>query len=131
VAARRAVTEAHSREVALAAARETLSEFALLFGTVGVAEEETFDSAASRLQELLSAEATRLDGRLALRRRSNELLTTIRNSVTRRGEIDAEIASYQQLWHRTDSALQRAQTLRQHGISIRNAVDTVRSAINT
>ena len=129
VAARRAVTEAHSRDVALAAARETLSEFALSLGTVGVAEDETFHSAASRLQDLLSAEITRLKGRLALRRRGNDLLTTIQNNMTRRSEIDATIAGYQQLWQRTDEALQRAQALRQQGISIRKAVDTVRSAI--
>ena len=40
VAARRAVSEAHSRDVALAAARETLNEFALTLGTAEVAEEE-------------------------------------------------------------------------------------------
>ena len=129
VAARRAVSEAHSRDVALAAARETLSEFALSLGTVGVAEEETFGSAESRLEDLLSAETTGLEGRLALQRRGNDLLATIRNNLTRRGEIDAAIAGYQQMWQRADKALQRAQALRQQGISIRNAVDAVRSAI--
>ena len=129
VAARRAVTEAHSRDVASSAARETLSEFALSLGTVGVAEEETFGSAASRLEDLLSGETTRLEGRLALRRSGNDLLSTIRNNLTRRGEIDAAIAAYQRMWQRADRALQRAQALRQQGISIHRAVDAVRSAI--
>ena len=129
MAARRAVSKAYSRDVALAAARETLNEFALSLGTVGIAEEETFDSAASRLQDLLSAETTRLEGRLALRRRANDLLLTIQINITRRGEIDAEIVNYQQLWQRANGALQRAQVLRKHGISIRKAVDKVRSSI--
>ncbi|WP_428102951.1 AAA family ATPase [Candidatus Rariloculus sp.] len=129
VAARRAVSKAHSRDAALAAARETLSEFALSLATVGVADEETFGSAAARLEDLLSGETTRLDGRLALRRKGNDLLTTIQNNMTRRGEIDAAIAGYQHMRQRADKALRRAQALRQQGISIRNAVDTVRSAI--
>ena len=129
VAARRAVSEAHSRDVALAAARETLSESALSLGTVGIAEEETFDSAASRLEDLLSAETTRLNGRLALRRKAGDLLATIRNDLTRRNEINLEIARYQRLLQRTGSALTRAQALLRQGISIRNAVDAVRSTI--
>ena len=129
VAARRAVSKAHSRDVELAAARETLGEFALSLGTVGVADEETFGSAVSRLQDLLSRETTRLAGRLALRRKGNDLLTTIQKNITRRREIDAAIAGYQHVRRRADTALQRAQALRQQGLSVRNAVDTVRSAI--
>ena len=129
VAVRRAVTETHSRNLALAAARETLSEFALSLGRAGVAEEETFNSVVSRLQNLFSAETTRLERRLALRRRGNDLLTTIQSDMTRRSEIDAAIADYQQLWERTNKVLQRAQALRRQGLAIRNAVDTVRSAV--
>ena len=129
VAAQRAVSEARSHDVALAAARETLSEFALSLKTVGVAEEETFDFAAARLEDSLLGETTRLEDRLAHRRRGNDLLSTIRNNLTRRGEIDAAIAGYQEMGQRADNALQRAQALRQQGISIRNAVDAVRSAI--
>ena len=129
VAARRAITEAHSRDIALVAARETLSEFALSLGTVGVAEEETLGSAASRFEDLLSVESTRLEGRLALRRRGNDLLSTIRKNLTLRGEIYAAIAGYQRMWRRADKALRRAQAIREQGISIRNSVDAVRSAI--
>ena len=107
VAARRALSEAHSRDVSLAAARETLSEFALALGTVGVAEEETFGSAVSRLEDLLLVESTRLEKRLALRRRGNDLLATIRRDVARRAEIDVAIAGYDQRWQRTDRALRR------------------------
>ena len=129
VAARRAVSEAHSRDVALAAARETLNEFALTLGTVEVADEETFESAASRLDDLLSGESTRLQQRLTLRRRGNDLLATIKSSVARRAEIESTIARYEEMWQRTDDALKRAQALREQGISIREAVYRVRSSI--
>ena len=129
VAARRAVREAHSRDVALVEAREMLNEFALALGTVGVAEEEPINSAASRLENLLRDEWMRLEERLNLRRRANDLLGTIHSNMARRAEIDSLLAGYQQMWQRADEALQRAQTLREQGISIRKAVDTVRSDI--
>ena len=109
VAARRAVSDAHIRDVALVAARETLDEFALSLDTEGVAEEETFDSAASRLEDLLSAETARLETRFALRRKANELLPAIQDNFMRRGQVDAEIDNYQQLWQRADKALKHAQ----------------------
>ena len=129
VAARRAVSEAHSRDVALAAASETLNEFALKLGAVEVAEEETFDSAASRLEDFLSGESTRLQRRLTLRRRGNDLVATIKSNMARRAEIESTIARYEDMWQRADGALQRAQALREQGISIRIAVDKVRSSI--
>ena len=129
VTARRAVSETHSRDVALAAARETLNEFALTLGTVEIAEEETFESAASRLEDLLSGESTRLQERLTLRRRGNDLLATIKSNMVRRAEIEATIAHYEELWQRADDALQRAQALREQGMAIRKAVETVRSSI--
>ena len=129
VTARRAVSETHSRDVALAAARETLNEFALTLGTVEIAEEETFESAASRLEDLLSGESTRLQERLTLRRRGNDLLATIKSNMVRRAEIEATIAHYEELRQRADDALQRAQALREQGMAIRKAVETVRSSI--
>ena len=129
VAARRAVSETHSRDVALAAARETLNEFALTLGTVEIAEEETFESAASRLEDLLSGESTRLQERLTLRRRGNDLVATINSNSARRAEIASTIVHYKELWQRADDALRRGQALREQGISIRKAVDTIRSSI--
>src|SRR4029077_20834901 len=57
VAARRVVSEAQSRHVTLAAARETLSTFALSIGATVLAEGESFEAASSRLDELLAAQA--------------------------------------------------------------------------
>ena len=129
IAARRAISEAHSRNVALEAARQTMSEFALALGTDAVQDDETFDSASSRFEKLLLAETTRLERRLALRRSAKELITTIQNNLTRRDEIDEAITGYRKLLVCADTALNRAQTLRRQGISIRKAVDTVRTAI--
>ena len=129
VAARRAISEVHARDVALAAARETLSEFAIALGTVGVADEETFGSAASRLDKLLSGERARLERRLAQRRRGSDLLATISSQLARRADIDSAIADYERRWRRADGGLRRAQALREQGISIRKAVDTLRSGI--
>ena len=129
VAARRAVSETHSRNIPLAAARETLNEFALTLGTVEIVEEETFESAASRLEDLLSGESTRLQERITLRRRGNDLVATINSNLARRAEIESTIAHYKKLWQRADDALRRGQALREQGIAIRKAVDTIRSSI--
>ena len=129
VAARRAVSETHSRDVALAAARETLSEFALTLRSVEIAEEETFESAASRLEDLLSNETTRLQECFTQRRRGNDLVAAIKSNSVRRAEIASTIAHYEELWQRADDALRRGQVLRDQGISIRKAVDTIRSSI--
>ena len=129
IAARRAVSGAHSRNVALAVARETLSEFALALGTDGVEDDETFFSALSRFEKLLSVETSRLERRLALRRTTNELVTDIQNNLTRRDEIDSAIGDHKKMLQRADTALKRLQRLRHQGNAIRKAVDTVRTAI--
>ena len=129
IAARRSVSERHSRDIALAAARETLNEFALTLGIDEIAEEETFESAASRLESFLSSETLQLEERLALRRKGFDLVATINSNLARRAEIETTIAHYKELWQLADDALQRGQTLREHGNSIRKAVDRVRSSI--
>ena len=129
IAARRAVSERHSRDIALAAVRETLNEFALTLGTAEIAEEETFEAAASRLESFLSSETTQLQERLTLRRKGIDLVATINSNSARRAEIETTIAHYKKLWQLADDALQRGQTLREHGNTIRKAVERVRSSI--
>jgi DNA repair protein SbcC/Rad50 len=129
VAMLRLISEAQSRSVALAAARETLSEFAMGLGITSVTENETFQNAASRLEEIFTDESKRLEGRVALRRRGDDLVSTIKPEMARRTEIKTAIFNYMQAWQRADRALQRAQLLREQGISVRNAVDEVRSGI--
>ena len=129
VAARRAVSEAHSRNVALAAARDTLSEFARSIEAPGLEDDESFEVAVVRLESLLAAGATNLEQRVAMRRKGADHIATIRTAISRRREVDQRIAADLASWQHADRALARAQVLRDQGNAIRNAVDTVRSAI--
>lgn len=129
IEARRAVSEANSRNISLAAARETLSEFAFTLKTEPVEDSETLLSASLRLEKLLSFEASRFERRLVLRRKSVELLTTIQDNLIRRDDFDAAISGYRKKLQRVESALDRAQLLRRQGINIRKAVDSVRTTI--
>lgn len=129
VAARRAVSEAQSRNVALAAARGTLSDFARSIGAPGLEEDESFEAAVVRLESLLAAGATQLEQRLAMRRKGADHVATIRTAMSRRAEVDQRIEADLASWQHADQALARAQVLRDQGNAIRNAVDNVRSAI--
>lgn len=129
IAARRAVSETQSRHVSLAAARETLSAFALSIGTTALDEGESFQAGASRLEELLSTHVARLERRLSMRRSGAAHLDNIRSAMTRRQEIDTQISSDSASWKSADQALEQAQGLRDQGPAIRSAVDKIRSAI--
>jgi exonuclease SbcC len=129
IAARRAVSVAQSRHVSLAAARETLSDFALSIEAPAPQDGESFQAAALRLEALLAAQATRLEQRLAMRRTGANLIETIRSALTRRFEASTRVATDHASWQRSDEALGRAQQLRDEGNAIRNTVDIVRSAI--
>lgn len=129
VAVRRAVSEAEARHVSLASARETLNDFSIAIGVLALGEDESFEAAATRLYIFLEAQATRLEARLAAQRRGAELIATIGLAVTRRKEADERISTDSASWQHAESALGRAQALREDGNAIRSAVDKVRSAI--
>jgi DNA repair protein SbcC/Rad50 len=129
IAARRAVSEAQALDLSLAAARETITDFALSVRAPALDEDESFEAAAARLDALLAAQATRLQERVSMRRKGSDHIATIRSAVTRRKEADAQISVDYAAWQRTDQALGRAQALRDQGNAIRSAVDKVRSAI--
>lgn len=129
VTARRAVSEVQSRHVSLAAARETLTSFSLSIGSSPLAEGESFQAAASRIDERLSAQALRLVDRLSMQRKCTGHIASIRSAITRREEVDAQISIDSASWGRVDRDLNAAQALRDQGLGVRNAVDRVRSAI--
>lgn len=129
IAARRAVSAAQSRSVSLAAARETLSQFAGVLGTGPVGEGEQPEDAAVRIEATLAVEATRLETRLAARRDGLQALARARTAFDRRGEIDRTIAEQENAVNGVKAALARAQSVRDQGIKVRNAVDAVRSSI--
>lgn len=129
VAVRRAVSEAQSRHVSLAAAREILTSFATSAGEMGVAEGESFDAAVARISERLGAQTSHLQQRVSQRRDSLNKITAIRLNIQKRHDADAQISTDFTAWQEADSSLERAQSLRDQGIAVRNAVDHVRSAI--
>jgi len=129
VAARRAVSETQSRGITLAAARETLTEFALSVGVSPIKEDVSFDAATNGLSASFAAKARTLETRLAIRRRAGEQISIIRSIVNRRLEIDERLKADNKAWQRSDQILRHAQMLRNQGNTIRNAVDKIRSGI--
>ena len=77
IGARRAVSDAQSRNVALLAARETLRTFSLSIGAPELAETEEVGGASARLQLHLMAETKRLGERMTNRRQGAELIASI------------------------------------------------------
>jgi exonuclease SbcC len=129
VTARRAVSEVQSRHVSLAAARETLTSFSLSIGSSALREGESFEAAASRIEELLSVQTERMLDRFTMQRKGAGHIASIRSAIARREEVDAQISIDHASWARVDRALNAAQVLRDQGLGVRNAVDKVRSAI--
>jgi exonuclease SbcC len=129
VAARRAVTEAQSRSVALTAARQTLSDFARTVAADPVADGEDPVEAGARIQLLLDAEFKRLEDRLAVRRRGREAVTVIRTLQTRGDGISKGLGENEQALKKVNDAQKRAQKVRTQGTKNREAVDAIRSGM--
>lgn len=129
VAARRIASEAETTNVSLAAARETLNEFAISVGDIPLDQGESFTAGATRLETFLNVKAARLDLRLSTRRNAADKIATIRSTVSRRKDVDAQIATDLAAWKLADDALARAQAVRDQGNEIRNVVDRVRSSM--
>ena len=129
VATRRAVSDAQIRHVSLVAAHDTLNDFALSIGALGLRVGESFEAAVNRLDELLSAQAARFEKRISLRRKAADQIAMIRSVLRERLDVDARISADDGAWLSASQALERAQILREQGNTIRSAVDKVRSAI--
>lgn len=129
ISARRTVRHVQASNQSLAAAQDTLNDFALSIEAAVHQEGETFASAVARLEALLASRAVLLDERLSIRRVGTDRVSTIRSAVSRRNEIDAKVSAHLVSWRRANEALERAQALRAQGNAIRITVDKVRSAI--
>ncbi|MBR9910048.1 MAG: AAA family ATPase [Gammaproteobacteria bacterium] len=129
VAVRRAVFEAETRSLALATARETLNDFALTIHAEIIADDESLEVGAARLNATLASRAKRLESRLSMRRRGTECIENIHSAIMRRDETDQRISKDNESLRQVNRALERAKALRDQGNAIRNAVDTVRSSI--
>ena len=129
VAAQRAVTEAQSRSVALTAARQTLSDFAVSVASSPIVDGEDLDAAADRIQSLLDAENRHLEGRLSLRREGRDFVATIRSLRSRADRLSEQLGGHEAALKVVAEAQQRAQGIRVQGTKIRDAVDAIRSSI--
>ncbi|MES2025258.1 MAG: AAA family ATPase [Pseudomonadota bacterium] len=129
VAARRALTAVESYHVSIAAARGTLSDFALMIGAPTPEEGESFDAAATRMEELLTNRAMHLEERLLMKRKGTNYISAIQSARSRRQSTDSQIAEDYASWQRANQSLEKAQILRDAGNEIRTTVDKVRSVI--
>lgn len=129
VAARRVVSEARSRDMALASSRDTLSQFALSIGADPIADGETFDAGFVRLDAILSSQVATLEARLEKRRRGGDAIASLRSLLQRRREGDDRSRVDFEAFQRLEKQLEAAQALRDQGNAIRSAVDVVRSSI--
>jgi exonuclease SbcC len=129
VALRRVFNELQARSSVLLDARDTINEFAKSIGSSGLGPEEGIDAAAERLTQNLQDEQERLDKRLALRRRGQELISSLQSDLKRKEEAARLLEADSTELKRMTAALHTAQSLRTQGQTIRDAVEGVRSAI--
>lgn len=129
VAAMRAVNERETRSVSLSAARDTLNDFAFSIGTPGLAEQEAVDAAGERIAQFLQGQIAYLEQRHAMRRSGIEAVQVMRSAIRDRVEIEQAISTFHRQWQQKETALERAQAVRDQGLAVRNAVDDIRSKI--
>jgi exonuclease SbcC len=129
VSLRRVFNQLQARSSVLLDARGTINEFAKSIGSSGLGPEEGIDAAAERLAGTLQAEQERLDKRLSLRRKGQDLISSLQSDVKRKEEAARLLEADSAELKRRTAALQTAQTLRTQGQTIRDTVEGVRSAI--
>jgi DNA repair protein SbcC/Rad50 len=129
IAARRAVAVSHSRNVSLSVARETLSDFSLSIGLPTLDIGEALETTFARLEAFLQTRSTDLETNLVMRRKGIDLIVSIQSAIARRTEVNERISTDLESQKIADQSLNQAQSLREAGNSIRNAVDKVRSDI--
>jgi exonuclease SbcC len=129
VAFRRAASDLQARSSVVMDARATVSEFAVLVGAEGIGPEEGFEAAIARLELMLRQQAEQLSNRLTLRRKGLELTESIRSDIKRKTEAEGMLEADTKELKRATKALQNAQALRIQGQTVRDTVDSVRSAI--
>jgi exonuclease SbcC len=128
-AARRALTERQSRDLARTATMATLTEFARVSSLPPPEPIETPDSVIARLLAVLEQRAAALNARAAARRKGSYAVQQARAAIARRDEVDTFIQADERDLRRTGSALARAAKIRGDAQKIRAQVETVRSRI--
>jgi exonuclease SbcC len=120
-----AVQQRSSRRLAIG---ETLADLAKVV-VLQRSTEEPIEAFAARIEATFNMERTRLDTRVRSRVAAKELAVSISTALSQIKATESQIAEYQGDWDRNDKALQQAQLLRNSGLKLRDAVDSVRSGI--
>jgi DNA repair protein SbcC/Rad50 len=128
-AARRALTEHQSRNLARTALMATLVEFAQTVGLPAPAAIDTPDAVIAKFLGLLEQREDALKLRDAARKKGRDAVRRARAEISRRNEMDALITSDQDALRHYEEALSRASRVRGDAQKIRAQVETVRSHI--
>ena len=128
-AARRALAEHQSLNLARTATMATLTE---LTKTLGQATPETIATPQAAIAQLLATldqQTVALNLRVSARRLAGEVLRRIRAEITRRQSLDMLIEDDMAAYRRVEAALARANAIRTDAQHIRAQVEAVRSRI--
>lgn len=128
-AARRALAEHQSLNLARTATMATLTE---LTKTLGQATPETIATPQAAIAQLLATldqQTVALNLRVSARRLAGEVLRRIRAEITRRQSLDTLIEDDMAAYRRVEAALARANAIRTDAQHIRAQVEAVRSRI--
>jgi exonuclease SbcC len=128
-AARRALAEHQSRNLARTATMATLTELAATLGQAAPDAIATPLSAISQLLASLDQKAAALNVRINARRAAGEALRRVRAEITRRQGLDTLIGADKAAYAKVEAALARASAVRTDAQHIRAQVEAVRSRI--
>lgn len=128
-AAQRQLSEFQARNVARNASLETLVQIAIEADVPDQADGETLDALAQRIGAALDARIVATDRRMAARRRALDLALRIERERTADASLAQDLAGCLEELVGVKAALERVADIRKSALSIRSAVETVRSDI--
>lgn len=129
IASRRELAQFQQRQSRRLAVQGNLADIAGVMQFEPMGQGETISSFAARIEVKLAEERNRVEARVRQRNRARDVIVDIGSMKQRLEEIDRVIAEHQVGVMRNTQALERGKTLRGQAQTIRNAVDSVRSAI--
>ncbi len=128
-AARRALAEHQSRNLARTATMATLTELTETLGLGAPEPIATPQSAITQILATLDERTAALNLRVTARRAALDLLRKARTEITRRQSLDKLLKADTNAYKRVEAALTRANTIRTDAQQMRALVEGVRSSI--
>lgn len=128
-AARRALSDFQTRNLARTSLMSVLREFANLAGQAEPGDTETADAVITRMSTVMEQQTSTFNQRLAARRAALDAVRKARVEILRRQEINDLIVSDETALRRSTDALTRANILRASGQTVRTTVETIRAQI--